>query len=53
MLKLNDILLIGPYTYKVVRVIGKWATVEFKTSEGIILQVSLKMRQSPVVKLTA
>lgn len=35
MLKLGDILLIGPYTYKVVKVLGKWATFEFTNKEGI------------------
>lgn len=53
MLKLGDILLIGPYTYKVVRVLGKWATFEFTNKEGITLQISLKVRQSPALQRSA
>lgn len=46
MLKLNDVLLIGPYTYKVIGVRGAWAVLEFKTSAGVIKHATVKQGRS-------
>lgn len=45
MFKLNDVLLIGPYQYTVVKVIGAWMTVQFKTKTGEVQEVCVKMKQ--------
>lgn len=50
MLKLNDVLLIGPYTYTVVGVKGRWAVVSFKTKDGNEKLVTVKQNRATQLK---